>query len=71
MNKHDRDNLNFLLYATESELSSWYKTASSDDVDYAHALMTVASLEMVDEAVDRMECLPLANRVIEQFRIKQ
>lgn len=50
MEDKDRNNLHFLLYAPQDVLSDWYRTASDDDLKYAHSLLYMAKLELIDAA---------------------
>lgn len=50
MNKHDRDNLNFLLHLDSDAFEQWYESVSQDDLDYAQEIMAQAALEMREEA---------------------
>ena len=43
MNKHDRDNLNFILSLDEAGFDEWYATLSDDDVDYALEIIKAGS----------------------------
>lgn len=46
MNKHDYDNLQFLLHADDATMKEWYKTVSMDDVEYALELLAAYRLEL-------------------------
>jgi hypothetical protein len=50
MNNHDRDNLEFLLYSSESVLRDWHAQADSDDLAYAQELLAIAASELRDGA---------------------
>ena len=50
MNNHDRDNLEFLLYSSESVLRDWHSQADSDDLAYAQELLAIAAAELRDGA---------------------
>lgn len=39
MNRHDQDNLKFLLTRSPDELRAWYNSVSDDDLLYAKELM--------------------------------
>lgn len=39
MTEHDRQNLNFLLTASQKTLKLWYDTVSEDDRQYAYDLL--------------------------------
>jgi hypothetical protein len=51
MNNHDRDNLKFLLYSSESTLRDWHDQADPDDLAYAHELLAIAAAELRDGAI--------------------
>jgi hypothetical protein len=59
MNKHDRDNLHFLMKCPEAEFDKWMENASSDDVSYALELIKKAKSEMLLEEIELQECLEL------------
>ena len=40
MNKHDLDNLKFLLNTDAASLQEWYSQVTDDDVDYAMELLS-------------------------------
>jgi hypothetical protein len=46
VNKHDRDNLQFLLSADKSTMDQWYQTVSEDDVEYALELLQLHRTEL-------------------------
>ena len=46
MNKHDRDNLEFLLNATPEVLEDWYNQMDDDDIEYAVELIEAAQVEL-------------------------
>lgn len=50
MNNHDKDNLDFLLYSSESVLRDWYDQADGDDLAYAQELLAIAAAELRDGA---------------------
>lgn len=50
MNKHDRDNLKFLLSADEATLKDWYNTVEEDDINYALELLAEYKKELTDSA---------------------
>ena len=51
MNNHDRDNLEFLLYSSESVLRDWHSQADSDDLAYAQELLAIAAAQLRDESM--------------------
>jgi hypothetical protein len=46
VNKHDRDNLQFLLSADKNTMDQWYQTVSEDDVEYALELLQLHRTEL-------------------------
>jgi hypothetical protein len=46
VNKHDRDNLQFLLSADKKTMDSWYRTVSEYDVEYALELLQLYRTEL-------------------------
>ena len=46
MNQHDRDNLNFLMTASDEVLREWYSSASEDDLLYAQELLSEYEMEL-------------------------
>lgn len=46
MNSHDRQNLQFLLNASEQTLRQWYATVSEDDREYASELLAQYAQEI-------------------------
>lgn len=45
MNKHDRDNLAFLMVLTPEAVAAWYESVSADDHAYALELLHTAQIE--------------------------
>jgi hypothetical protein len=72
MNKHDRDNLNFLLYASSEVIADWMAKVDEDDIAYAHELLAMAAEEMNEQAralvveaeLAQMDRYALAEKVI-------
>lgn len=46
MNQYDRDNLNFLMTASDEVLREWYSLASEDDLLYAQELLSEYEMEL-------------------------
>jgi hypothetical protein len=77
MNDHDRNNLDFLLYSTESQLKEWYASSTADDRDYAHELMMAKADELreqskalfIEAQLAKMSEYPDARRVIDRVRV--
>lgn len=70
MNDHDRDNLRFLLTASEESLAEWYKILTPDEMDYALDLVQMAYVELIDQAVDTLTEYSDANIVLQHIRNK-
>lgn len=52
MNKHDRDNLNFLLSLDRDTLKDWYSKVDQEDHEYAQELLAIYSLELKQRSID-------------------
>jgi hypothetical protein len=52
MNKHDRDNLNFLLSTDDATFKDWYNQMDEDDHDYARELLNMYSLELKERSLE-------------------
>ena len=50
MNKHDRDNLNFLLSADTVAIKNWITVISEDELSYAWELLSKYSQELDAQA---------------------
>jgi len=55
MNKHDRDNLNFLMNASKATLDDWYAKMDQDDIDYAFELLAQAKTELMLAELELMD----------------
>jgi hypothetical protein len=60
MNKHDRDNLEFLLSLDPKNFEKWYESMDQDDLDYAQELMTMAAEELREQARELLVEVELA-----------
>lgn len=60
MTEHDRDNLNFLLKASEEGFKEWYENASEDDLAYANELLE----EFAEEISQKLAPFVSENRVL-------
>ena len=49
MDKHDKDNLNFLLNATPETIQDWYEKMDDDDIVYAFELLEMAKEELIEQ----------------------
>lgn len=69
MDQYDRDNLAFLMsLRSEQEWKDWAATVDEDDVAYAHCLLQVAKLELIDEVVDNHSDFAEAQMLIEYIK---
>ena len=74
MNKHDEDNLRFLLTVSPETLRDWYNSVSQDDIDYAKELLDAAEINMglliepiqYDEKID----CSVAKQYLTKFTLK-
>jgi hypothetical protein len=55
MNKHDKDNLNFLLTASKETLNDWYNSLGEDDIDYAFELLQMAKTELILKELELLD----------------
>lgn len=74
MNKHDRDNLQFLLSADKSTMDQWYQTVSEDDVEYALELLQLYRTELELREFDLIDAeaeqdLSQAQSVLSRFTL--
>jgi len=74
MNTWDRDNLNFLLTASQKTLEDWHAQADEDDLAYAMELLNRASSELKMQELDMLdqlasEDLTAAQAVLSKFRL--
>jgi hypothetical protein len=51
MDKHDKDNLNFLLNATPEVIQDWYEKMEDDDIQYAFELLELAKEELIEQQI--------------------
>ncbi len=49
-NEDDRENLRFLINASNETIKEWYKTCTDDDIEYAQELMNAFALELQEAA---------------------
>jgi hypothetical protein len=69
MNKHDTNNLMFLLNMPTRQLAQWYMEVSEDDRLYAEELLAQAHLLTIDTAVAKLPQYKEANKVLDKFRL--
>jgi hypothetical protein len=75
MNDWDRNNLQFLLNASDATIKDWTAQVSADDIDYAHELLARYSEELrersaallIEAKLDVMPNYPDANMVIDKI----
>lgn len=74
MNKHDRQNLMFIMSLNMDQFNEWYDTLTPDDAEYAHELIMTARAEIgvqlaeiFDQAAE--EDLTEAKTVLKQFML--
>ena len=75
MNKHDQDNLQFLLSADESTMESWYRSVSEDDLKYAMELLQMHRSELELREFDLIDAeakqdLSEAQAVLSRFTLQ-
>lgn len=71
MDQYDRDNLEFLLtLRSEQEWKAWAATVDQEDIEYAHSLLQVARLELIDDVVEKHSDLIEAQIVFEYIKHK-
>lgn len=79
MNEHDRNNLQFLLNASEATLRDWYITVSDDDHVYASELLDQYAAELRNqnpeeiffEAQLAVSPWPEAEALLNKFRLNK
>jgi hypothetical protein len=74
MNKHDKDNLLFIMSLDIRQFNKWYDSLTPDDAEYAHELILAARTELavqVAEIFDQAaeEDLTEANKVLKKFML--
>jgi hypothetical protein len=71
MNEWDRDNLNFIMNASEEGFDEWLEQADNDDIDYALELIRMAKAELMVqemEMTDTVSNFTEANQLIERIK---
>lgn len=72
MNKHDRENYEYIMSLTPQEFESWYATISDDDAEYALELIKMARTELIEHShilCDDVETVTEAQDVLKQFTL--
>ena len=70
MNKHDRDNLMFLINADKATMQEWYGSVSRDDIEYALELLQAYKSELMVkemELMDDVDDVELASEALKKF----
>ncbi len=73
MNKHDTQNLQFILSLSEEQFDIWYSQLDNDDADYAMELLQMARTEIAMNLVsmnDEPDSLADAQNVLGKFTLK-
>ena len=73
MNKHDKDNLKFILALKPQDFQNWYESLTEDDAMYAMELVAMARTELetqVAELFDKVEDFSDAKNVLGKFTLK-
>lgn len=76
MDRHDRDNLRFLLSCSPKQLKQWYNTASDEDLLYAGEILDRYAIyleyeiraEKIEQELATMPVLTEAQAVIAAIR---
>jgi hypothetical protein len=71
MNDWDRDNLNFIMNASEEGFDEWLEQADNDDVAYALELIRMAKAELIVQEMelnDSVANFNEANQLIERIK---
>jgi hypothetical protein len=71
MNEWDKDNLNFIMNASEEGFDEWLEQADNDDIDYALELIRMAKAELMVqemEMTDTVSNFTEANQLIERIK---
>jgi hypothetical protein len=71
MNEWDRDNLDFIMKANDSEFIEWLNQADDEDVEYALNLIRQAKLELNEQVVELFDDVydyTEANELIEKIK---
>jgi len=69
MNKHDTNNLNFILSLSQPDFIKWYETASLDDIAYASEIMSSAVYETLVDSTPDVSDTTEANVILKKFML--
>ena len=70
MNKHDRDNVMFLLNADKATMVDWFNTVGQDDIEYALEILQAYKSELLVremELMDDVDDVSMASEVLRKF----
>ena len=79
MDKHDRENLNFILTRTQDQLIEWFQSirddGDQDEIDYALEMMVQAKCQIELELLDIVDQdaehdLAQARNYLQRFRLQ-
>jgi hypothetical protein len=71
MNKHDTDNLSFILSLNETQLAEWFDTLSYDDIEYASEILEEANIAVSLKVMEAQEIVNTseANQLLKKFML--
>jgi hypothetical protein len=73
MNKHDKDNYQFLMSLTPDQFEDWVMSLSTDDVEYAIELIQIARSELAvhtAKILDDVKDVTEASNILKRFTLK-
>lgn len=74
MNKHDRDNLNYIMGLDDEQFDEWADSATDDDIRYALEILKTARVERMVQEQELLDLitnsdLTEARAVLQKFRL--
>ena len=75
MNKHDQDNVNFIMSLNDEQFEAWAEDATDDDIKYALEILQTARTERMVQEQNLMEVelgqstFDEARAVLQKFRL--
>lgn len=74
MNRHDQDNLNYIMSLDDEQFEAWADEATEDDIKYALEILQTARLERAMQELDILDVLQdcdlsEARAVLEKFML--
>jgi len=74
MNKHDQDNVNFIMSLNDEQFEAWADEATEDDIQYALEILQTARVERMLQEQDMLDLiadsdLTEARAVLQKFRL--